>query len=69
MIADVITLAATGIIALASARFSREPKYHRCIDGYAMCVSAKVEENRCQKILHLCDKPKKEEEPRNRGEI
>lgn len=58
---DIITLAGAAIIALVGARASREPKNYHCIDGYAQCISAKVEDEQCLKILNLCKKPKEEE--------
>lgn len=65
----IFTYAGAALIALLSAKFGRDPKQYHCVDGYAQCISANVADSECKKILALCEKPKKEEEPRNRGEI
>lgn len=63
---SIVGYVGAALIALLSAKFGRDPKTYHCVDGYAECISAKVPDSECLKILHLCDKPVK---PRNRGEI
>lgn len=62
MISEIIVIATTGVIALASAIYGREPKVNQCIIAYGNCVAADQTEARCQTILRLCDKPKKQKE-------
>ena len=66
---SIVAYGGAALIALLSAKFGRDPKQYHCVDGFSACVTAGRPKADCQEILHLCDKPKKEDEPRNRGEI
>lgn len=67
MITEIVILAASGVFAVASAYYGRDPKVNQCISGFSQCMSSNQPEERCNKILNLCKKEPKEKKEDDAG--